>query len=221
MRLHADDFVADLGLIKAASEAMEDVKKGAAWPPKPAGMSPLDLDGKKSAFGMFAYEAAPTADNPEAIRITDDWPRQHIEWVDIPQLAGKISGNESGNRKIAKGGMEFHKTGSSQLKAMFADWERAGLLDRIITFNGSYVPRYVRGTQPDQRSDQHLSNHAWGSAFDINAEWNPRGSVPALTGQKGSVRELVEIANRHGFYWGGHFGGSSVDGMHFELVRIQ
>jgi D-alanyl-D-alanine carboxypeptidase len=29
------------------------------------------------------------------------------------------------------------------------------------------------------------------------------------------VRELVEIAYQHGFYWGGHF--SPLDGMHFEV----
>ena len=63
-----------------------------------------------------------------------------------------------------------------------------------------------------------LSNYAWGTAFDINVPWNARGTVPALCGEKGSVRELVAIANEHGFYWGGHF--SRRDGMHFEVARV-
>ena len=50
-----------------------------------------------------------------------------------------------------------------------------------------------------------LSNHAWGTAFDINAKWNPFTHIPALVGSTGSVRELVKIANDFGFYWGGHF----------------
>jgi hypothetical protein len=37
-------------------------------------------------------------------------------------------------------------------------------------------------------------------------------------GQKGSVRELVQIANNNGFYWGGHF--SRKDGMHFEIAKV-
>jgi hypothetical protein len=32
------------------------------------------------------------------------------------------------------------------------------------------------------------------------------------------VRELVEIANEWGFYWGGHF--TRKDGMHFEIAKI-
>ncbi|HBA39063.1 MAG TPA: hypothetical protein DCZ05_04785 [Deltaproteobacteria bacterium] len=33
-----------------------------------------------------------------------------------------------------------------------------------------------------------------------------------------SVHQLVQIAHRHSFYWGGHF--SRRDGMHFEVARI-
>ena len=59
-------------------------------------------------------------------------------------------------------------------------------------------------------------NHAWGTAFDVNVPWNARG-MPALRGEKDSVRELVPIANSRGF-WGGHF--SRRDGMHFEASRL-
>jgi len=43
--------------------------------------------------------------------------------------------------------------------------------------------------------------------------------LPALVGQKGSVRELVPIANENGFFWGGHF-NDRLDGMHFEIAKI-
>lgn len=63
-------------------------------------------------------------------------------------------------------------------------------------------------------------SNSFGSAFDINVPWNYLGSQPALVGKHGSVRELVPIANEHGLYWGGHFGGSRPDGMHFEVAKL-
>jgi hypothetical protein len=99
-----------------------------------------------------------------------------------------------------------------QLVNLFNDWEKAGLMDRVLTYGGSYVPRFVRG-RPGV-----LSNHAFGSAFDINVAWNGLSRVPALVGEKGCVRELVKLANKNGFYWGGHF--SRLDGMHFEVAKI-
>ena len=96
---------------------------------------------------------------------------------------------------------------------MWLQWEKEGLLDRILTFDGSFVPRFIRG------STSTLSNHAFGTAFDINAQFNPLGQEPAEMGAKGCVRELVPIANRFGFAWGGHF-KKRPDGMHFEVARI-
>ena len=53
----------------------------------------------------------------------------------------------------------------------------------------------------------------------MNLEWNKLNVVPALVGAQGSVRELVSLANEHGFYWGGHF-ASRLDGMHFECAKV-
>ena len=88
------------------------------------------------------------------------------------------------------------------------------MLDRVLTWDGSFAPRFVRGSRTV------LSNHAFGTAFDINAALNPRGTRPLLVGKKGSVRELVTIANDHGFYWGGHF-VAKPDGMHFEIAILK
>ena len=51
-----------------------------------------------------------------------------------------------------------------------------------------------------------------------NRFWNKLGAEPARRGAKGSVFDLVPLANRHGFYWGGHF-AKRRDGMHFEFAR--
>lgn len=163
---------------------------------------------KERLFGKIEFEPSPTGSNPEAIRITNGWDKDNIVTVTIPQLRGvPVFGKPSSGR------MRFNKKATEQLKAMWAAWEAAGLLDRILTYKGSYVPRFIRGSRTI------LSNHAYGTAFDINYQWNRLGRIPAPIGARGSVRELVGIANDHGFFWGGHF-RSRPDGMHFEVAKI-
>ena len=173
------------------------------WPGKPKFESLVSNAEREKVFGKFAYRSKPVSGNPENIEVTDNWAKTNIVKVDIPQLI-KIKGSS---------GVSFHKLAAPQLKKMWSDWEKAGLLHNVLTFDGSYVPRFVRGSR------KTLSNHAFGSAFDINVAWNGLGAVPALLGQKGCVRELVKIANDNGFYWGGHF--KRLDGMHFEVAVLK
>ncbi len=155
-------------------------------------------------FGTFKFKPAGTGD--EAIIITDDWAKKNIVSVDVPQLKTVTGVPPSGR-------VTFHKLGQKQLQQLFVDWEKADLTKLILSWSGSYVPRFIRGSR------SVLSNHAFGSAFDINVPWNGLGRVPALVGEHGSVRELVKIANKNGFYWGGHF--SRLDGMHFEVAVLK
>lgn len=172
------------------------------FPPKP-NFKALSIEGKRAAFGAYAFVPVPS--DPEAIRITDGWEAANIELITIPQLAGKPGANAAGRAR-------FHKRVAPKVLQLFAAWEAAGLAGLVLSYAGSYVPRFVRG-RPGV-----LSSHAFGSAFDINAAWNGLGQVPALKGKQGSVRELVPIANELGFYWGGHF--ERRDGMHFELALV-
>lgn len=99
-----------------------------------------------------------------------------------------------------------------------------------MTYEGCYVPRYKRGLDPLPPLGGHgvkkstdadgskLSNHSFGSAFDINAGDNGFGEPAAICGKRGATRELVEAANSLGIYWGGHF--STTDGMHFEISKL-
>jgi hypothetical protein len=154
-----------------------------------------------SLFGTFAFRPAPEPGNPEHVDIDDQWVADNIVTVDVahPTL-GTI-------------GIRFNRKGQGQLLALWKDWAENGLLDRIKTFDGGFSPRFMRG------SNDTLSRHAWGAAFDINAKWNPLKAEPALVGEEGCVRELVTIANKHGFYWGGHF-RTRQDGMHFEIAKL-
>jgi hypothetical protein len=166
----------------------------------------MNTAARQTVFGSFRFVAAPQPGNPEAIRILGDWEAKNIVKVEIPQLRG-IEGLHR------DGVIRFHRLGVEQLRALWAAWEKANLLRLINTYAGSYVPRFIRGSR------SVLSNHAFGSAFDINAAWNGLGKTPPLSGRAGSVRELVPLANEHGFYWGGHF-ANRLDGMHFEIARL-
>jgi hypothetical protein len=157
-------------------------------------------------FGRYEYVWAPQPGNPEAIRILGNWERDNIIEVPIPQLR-KALGDK------APASIRFHRLAADQLRLLWAEWEAGGLLDRVLSYGGGFVARFVRGSR------SMLSNHAFGSAFDINEAYNSFGERPVSNGRKGCVRDLVPIANRCGFYWGGHY-QSRTDGMHFEIAVL-
>ena len=113
---------------------------------------------------------------------------RQITRVELPQLRGIAGAPQSGK-------VRFHRAAAPQLLKLWRAWEEAGLLPLIKTWDGSFVPRFVRGSR------RTLSNHGFGSAFDINASFNSLGTRPPLVGRAGSVRELVPLANELGFFW--------------------
>lgn len=171
------------------------------YPAKPD-FRPPNLATRVAMFGKFNYKPIGNGN----IKILGSWTAQNIVKLRIPQLAGIEGCNPTGT-------IYFHKLGVEQLEGFFDEVEARRLKSRILTWAGSFVPRFVRGSSTD------LSNHAWATAFDINAAWNGLGRTPAASGKSGSVVELVSIANDFGFYWGGHF--SRPDGMHFELAVLK
>lgn len=174
------------------------------WPPAPTSLHPIvSIFERQKMFGAFNFTPAPTEQNPEAIRITGDWEAKNIVTVVCPQLQSIYP----------SGKVRIHRLASTVFLELWAQWEAAGLLPYVLVWNGCFVPRYVRG------SETNLSNHSFGSAFDINAVYNKLGARPASRGEKGAVRELVPIANKLGWYWGGHY-SKRQDGMHFELVKL-
>lgn len=106
--------------------------------------------------------------------------------------------------------IRMHRRVEKPFIQLWNDWATAGLLDLVRTWNGATVFRRSRG------KSGKLSAHAFGVAFDINAQWNKFNERPADVGEEGSVMELVTIAHANGFSWGGHFN----DGMHFQYDRI-
>lgn len=189
-------------------EDADDSKSSENWPPPPSFKPLVNTADRQKLFGSFAFKASPTETCPEAITILDGWGDKNVVSVQIPQLIGVQGASK-------KGTVQFHRAVADQLSELWKAWEEAGLLQYVRSWAGSYSPRFIRG------SKTFLSNHAFATAFDINAQWNALGVRPALVGQMGSVRELVSIANEHGFYWGGHYGSKRWDGMHFEVAVIK
>ena len=175
------------------------------YPPRPIDFKPLRGKEKDALFGKIEYVATPTEKNKEKIKITNGYYKDNIVMVKNPYLAKTCGG------KYTR--MQFHKDCEYQLLEMWKEWDEKGLLDRIISYGGSYIARFIRGSR------KHLSNHSYGTAFDINMKWNGLGRKGALVGEKGCVRELVEIAYKWGFINGIHF-KSRKDAMHFEIFRI-
>jgi peptidoglycan hydrolase-like protein with peptidoglycan-binding domain len=197
-----DDGVVGAGsYAKAKEQGYAHAPEIPWYPPRPDFDSP-SLERVKELFGEFQYNRLSNGN----IKILGSWVADNIVTVEIPQLAG-VEGAPS-NGKIP-----FHRKGVDQLKGLFAEVERQGLKDLIISFAGSFVPRMVRGSLTD------LSNHSWGTAFDINAPENWLKQQPASVGKKGSLLKIVPIANSFGFYWGGHY-RRRLDGMHFELAEL-
>lgn len=136
------------------------------------------------------------------------WEASHIATVHIPQLKGvqTYGGKFSGN-------VRFFKPAIPQMAAAFAEVERLGLANKILHWDGSFVPRLMRG------SSSSPSNHSWGTAFDINAQWNGFKQKPAAAGAKGDLHAVAQVFKKFGFTWGGDW-KNSPDGMHFEVNRI-
>lgn len=154
----------------------------------------------------------------EPIRLLNGFASK-VTRVLVPQLAGindvRTDALKNAGAKF-DGRLQFFGPAQAQLLAAFAEVEGTGLKDRIISIAGSFNPRLIRKLNGGATSTP--SNHSFGTAFDINSEFNPFGKKPLPVGTRGSVRELVPIFERHGFKWGGRF--PTPDGMHFEVARL-
>ncbi len=185
------------------------------WPPPPDFKPLITAAQRQALFGAYEFVPDPSRDR-DGIRILGTWEQDNIVTVQIPQLVGRAIRGAPAN-----GAVRWHRLAVNQLLRLWKAWEEAGLLDRVIIWNGSYSPRFIRGRKDDTANS--LSNHAFGTAFDINYDpatnLNGLNAIPALVGQRGSVRELAAIARHFGFYWGGHF--PRLDGMHFEVAVLQ
>lgn len=195
--LIADGIVGD-NTFKAAGIKIESEY----YPPVPNDLKLPTFSNSKKMFGIFKYKLGKN----NSVVIIDDWVEKNIVDVKMPQLIGVEAAPKDGV-------IQFHRLGVKSLLGAFDEIEQKGLKSRIISFAGSFYPRMIRGSKTT------LSNHSFGTAFDLNAPENWLGQKPAKIGQKGCLLELVPIFNKWGFFWGGHY-QNRLDGMHFELAKL-
>lgn len=169
-------------------------------PDVPPALSDDEVD---ALFGPLLWTPAPTASEPGAIRITNGWQKVNLRKVVIPQLVGVEGAPKDG-------AIFLHRLVVEQTRALWAAWEKAGLLPLVLSWAGSWNPRLVRGGST-------LSRHAYAVSWDVNAAWNPMGKAAAPRGAKGSVVDLVPLAVEHGYTNGMNW--SRPDPMHFEVFR--
>jgi hypothetical protein len=153
-------------------------------------------------FGSFKHVYTGSGPLKRGIKIVDGWDIRNITTF-IPTHPGDLPFKS----------MRVHKLLVPQLTALFDEWYNDGLYKYILSYAGAFYPRRIDAAR------KKLSNHSWGTAFDINSEYNRRGQRPAPKGEKGSVYNLVPAAVKHGFTWGGVW-VNNPDGMHFEAYEI-
>ena len=127
------------------------------------------------------------------IKPNKDWVQQNIATGTVP-IIGEVT---------------CHNLVIPQLSAALTEISEAGLAELIRPddYGGCYVPRFI-----DRDPSLPLSMHAFGLAVDINVSTN-------LLGSKGDQDpRVVEIFEKWGFEWGGHW--ERPDPMHFELSRV-
>jgi peptidoglycan hydrolase-like protein with peptidoglycan-binding domain len=194
------------------------------WPKKPSSSKLKQPTAAitQGLFGSFEFEHTPVPDNPQKIKILHGWVSQNIITVTVPQLVGVPVPISDAHAVPSDGKVQCHKAAKQKILDLFSAWDSAGLTPKILTWYGCFNARLKRNTIDPV--PENLSNHSWGSAFDINAKQNWLGQLPAVMGARGCVREFVSTAIDMGVYWGGHFGSpatiKSRDGMHFEIAKL-
>jgi hypothetical protein len=201
--LKADGIVGPLTWA-ALTGGKVSVVEAAGLPDRPDGWPRQTVrqltDGERAEMLGTPRWAPRPADYPgQEVVFLDDYEERQIVFIETPILS------RVGIRRL-----RFHRMAAGAFQRFLGRMPEA-MGQLILSCDGAYYPRYQR------KSCTRLSNHAMGTALDLNSEWNEMGRPPAARGSKGSVVELVEWAQECCLCWGGFWSGGSRDGMHFEM----
>lgn len=110
-----------------------------------------------------------------------------------------------------------NKVMMEDLCKVFNDLARTKLIGEIISYDGCFNPRYIRGME----ARKILSNHAFGTALDFNATQNPLGKSREdciAAGLKPFSKSFIRVWEEYGFINGEKF--RRKDLMHFEYTKL-
>ena len=173
-------------------------------PPKPAGISYKSLNNDATHSADFTYTwAAGGCFNSSCTQkhVTISKP---ADWVATNIVTVSIS-------EVGLSGLRFHKSVAPQFIALFK--AVASKVIKPLSNSGTFVARTLTN------HDDRLSNHALGSAIDLNGADNPYNGEQAKRGKAGSVAEIADACADFGIYWGGWY-TKRKDPMHFEAVKV-
>lgn len=105
-------------------------------------------------------------------------------------------------------GLNYSAGGVSD-EAVFAEANKLIKLDGTGLFSGSAAFR-------NMRNGTRLSMHSYLAAIDLDANRNAQGGP----GNFKSDHPIVRAFEIEGWIWGGRWGGSTCDPMHFQAARV-
>lgn len=158
---------------------------GFTFDPKQVQTAVLTGEAVNSAVGTYNY----TATSGGRVIPAASWVKEYIRTEQVPIL----------------GTVTCNKVMFNQLIGALTQIQREGLGEKLHSYDGCYVPRYIAGTH-------QLSYHAFGLAIDIDAATNGRGTRGTMDPR------VVSIFREWGFEWGGSW--NYTDPMHFQLDRV-
>lgn len=135
------------------------------------------------------------------LRSHNGWPASEdrkalgIKSYTVPGTKLKLACAEAAAPLLINFAAQFHEQVEKIDKGTLDDW--------------GYAFRTIRG------SDVHLSNHASGTAIDINATKHPLGKRDTFS--KEQEKTIRELCKKYGLRWGGDY-QVRADEMHFEVV---
>lgn len=139
----------------------------------------------------------------ESAKTLADFQKKNMTLLDISKFK-KVN-------KVLPDKIYCNKKITSDLLNVFDELTETKLIQEIVTYDGCFNPRYVRGME----SRKILSNHAFGTALDFNAALNPLG-FPRNKLEKPFSVEFTDIWKMFNFQNGFVF--NRPDGMHFEYT---
>lgn len=152
-------------------------------------------------LGKVHYQIIDDPARPDAVKLLNGFETDFLQSIRVPFLDQLPGFPRSGKLTI-------NRIAAPSLIAALTSIRTEGLFGHLVTYDGAYVPRTIRGNRGA------LSEHALGLAVDFNARYNPRGTPAKGPGHLGDLTRIAEVMAEFGWRWGNYF--HSPDPMHFE-----
>lgn len=140
----------------------------------------------------------------ESAKTLADFQKKNMTLLDISKFKKA--------NKVLPDKIYCNKKITSDLLNVFEELTKTKLILEIVTYDGCFNPRYVRGME----AKKILSNHAFGTALDFNAALNPLG-FPRNKLEKPFSVQFTDVWKMFNFQNGFTF--ARPDGMHFEYTK--